>query len=253
MKLIYLFFLIFLECKDESKPTSPLLSFLVGAPTPFSPQIQSVEPKIGNPGFTTPSVLNFGAATFPATKVIVRGRNFMASTTGNTILFNGTPATVEAAYENELRLIVPDGATSGPLSITNNGGRCNSSDKRTGPNCTSQDFFINCYLPYKNSFGAETNLQNGIAFDYTQDSIETKTFRTDLLSTIDNNIANNTISIYCASLQRVLLFSETCSPREFISNGSNLVLNPNISINSKSYTIQFFVTSGKGSCRIKVN
>lgn len=253
MKFLYLLLFIFLNCKDESKPTNPFLSFLIGAPTPFSPQIQTVEPKIGNPGFVTPSVLNFGATAFPATKVIVRGKNFIASITGNTILFNGTPAAVEAAYENELRLIVPDGATTGPLSITNNGGSCNSSDKRSGPNCTSQDFFINCYQPYKNSFGAETSLQNGIAFDYTQDSIETKTFRTDLLPTIENNTTNNTISVYCATLQRVLLFSESCAPREFIANGNNLVLNPNIPINSKSYTIQFFVTSGKGSCRIKVN
>lgn len=249
MKILYLIFIFIINCKDESKPVNPVLSFLIGAPTPFSPQIQSISPKIGNPGFVTPSVLNFGATAFPATKVVVRGKNFVPNLLGNTVLFNETPASVEAAYENELRLIVPDGASSGPLSIANNGGSCNSPDKRTGQNCISQDFFMNCYLPYNNSFGAETNLQTGIPFDYSHDGFETKAFRADLLP----SNSNNTISFYCATLQRILLFSQSCIPTEFIANGSNLVLNPTLKFNSKFYTTQFFVTSGKGSCRIKVN
>jgi hypothetical protein len=256
------FFLIILlfhlmVCKQNTNKPNPLLSFLIGAKTPYSPSIISVEPKIGNPAFSSPSTLGFlsvGASQFDATKVTIRGKNFVPSTTGNTVLFNEIPATVEKANDQELLVVVPPGASSGPLSVANNNGACNSFDKRSGPNCASQDFFVNCYLPYKGIYGAELNIPSGTNQEFTLSEAGTKAIRSDLLQTLgSDSAAANTIRIQCATIVRVFTFSQSCVPTEFAVNGNTFVVNPILNINTKFYTIQYFVSAGKGICTVRVN
>ena len=53
-----------------------------------------------------------------ATSVTIQGQNFNATPGANTVLFNGTAATVTAATANSLTVSVPSGATTGPITVT---------------------------------------------------------------------------------------------------------------------------------------
>jgi hypothetical protein len=70
-----------------------------------APMVNNLSPKRGVPGTT----------------VQIRGRNFSAVTSGNTVTFNGVQATVTAANTIQLTTTVPAGATSGPVSVSTNG------------------------------------------------------------------------------------------------------------------------------------
>lgn len=67
-----------------------------------SPAINSVEPDSGTVG----------------TEVMIKGMNFSATASENTIEFNGTAATVKSATKTELVTDVPQGATDGPIEVT---------------------------------------------------------------------------------------------------------------------------------------
>lgn len=255
-RILFLLLLsLFLNCKNDTTKTNPYAAFLVGGRTPYSPTIYSIDPKRGNPAFTTPSAPGFIGNNYLPTVVTIKGKNFIPSTTGNTVLFNGTQATVDYATDQELRMKVPDGAISGVLSVSNNGGVCNGADKKSGTNCEGQDFFVDCYGAFNNLYGAETAIASGTSQTIPYEGITTKAFRSDLLYTnpYTNDIAGNKISIRCVTITRVLLFSQSCVPTEYTVNGSNLVLNPVISVNSKFYTIQYLLTATKGDCTIRVN
>ncbi|MGF6495642.1 YD repeat-containing protein [Luteibacter sp. 621] len=51
------------------------------------------------------------------TPVTLRGQGFSSQVAGNTVLFNGTAATVTSATANEIRTTVPFGATTGPVTL----------------------------------------------------------------------------------------------------------------------------------------
>jgi IPT/TIG domain len=258
MTVRILFFILlsfFSNCKKDTTKSNPYAALLLGGKTPYSPTIYSIDPKRGNPSFTTPSSIGVIGTTYPATLVTIKGKNFIPSTTGNSVSFNGTPAAVEYATDQELRARVPIGAMSGVLSVSNNGGVCSSLDKKSGTNCEGQDFFVDCYGAYKNLYGAETAINTGTSQTISYDSLTTKAFRSDLLYTAPNSTdtAGNTINIRCASIVHVLLFSQACVPTEYTVNGTSLILNPVISVNSKFYTIQYILTATKGDCVIRVN
>ena len=59
--------------------------------------------------------------------VTIVGEGFSAVPNQNSVTFNGTSATVLSATESSLTLIVPNGATSGPVSVTVNGNTVLSS------------------------------------------------------------------------------------------------------------------------------
>ena len=253
--LFFILLSLFFNCKKDTTKTNPYAALLVGGKTPYSPTIYSVDPKRGNPGFTTPSSIGVAGTTYPATVVTIKGKNFIPSTTGNVVAFNGTPAAVDYATDQELRVKVPNGAMTGVLSVSNNGGVCSSPDKKSGTNCEGQDFYVDCYGAYKNLYGAETAISSGTSQTITYDNLTTKAFRSDLLFTnpTTSDIAGNTINIRCANIVHVLLFSQSCVPTEYTVNGTSLVLNAVISINSRFYTIQYVITATKGDCVIRVN
>jgi hypothetical protein len=252
MKLLLLL-LFTLTCKNETNKTNPYLSLLIGGKTPYSPEIYSMVPRKGNPSFTSPSIFGFGGGQFKETSILITGKNFVPSNSGNTILFNGTTALVDSATPTELRIRVPNGATSGPLSVANQGGTCNSIDKRSGPNCVSLDFYIDCYSPYNNIYGAEVSISTGTSQELVFENTSTKAIRSDLIQTLDNSSVVNTINIQCTSLSRVLSFSQSCTPSELTINGNTLNLNPKFSIGTQFFTLQYFITAGKGTCVVRVN
>jgi hypothetical protein len=53
----------------------------------------------------------------PNISVIITGTNFSSVTANNIVKFNGTTATVTAASATELTVTVPEGATTGPLTV----------------------------------------------------------------------------------------------------------------------------------------
>lgn len=59
--------------------------------------------------------------------VTIVGENFSAVPAQNSVTFNGTSATVLSATESSLTMIVPNGAISGPVSVTVNGNTTVSS------------------------------------------------------------------------------------------------------------------------------
>lgn len=62
------------------------------------------------------------------TRVTITGSGFAAEIAGNTIDFNGKPAAVISAKENEIVVIAPEGVESGPVSLTINKQRTSGPD-----------------------------------------------------------------------------------------------------------------------------
>ena len=64
-------------------------------------------------------VISFAPTEGPVgTRVVVTGSNFHADPAWNKVFVNGTAAQVVAASPQRLEFIVPEGATSGPISVT---------------------------------------------------------------------------------------------------------------------------------------
>ena len=74
------------------------------------------------------SILDFTPGSGgPTTPVTIYGTGFSATPSANTVKFNGVTATVSAATNIRLDVLVPSGATTGPISVTNANGTLNSS------------------------------------------------------------------------------------------------------------------------------
>jgi len=58
--------------------------------------------------------------------VEMRGFGFSATPSNNQVAFNGTPAAVVSATANSLSVMVPTGATTGPVTVTNANGSATS-------------------------------------------------------------------------------------------------------------------------------
>jgi hypothetical protein len=92
----------------------------------------------GQSSFTTSST-NPQISSFSPTSarvgslVTISGANFDPNNnlTGNTVSFNGTQATVTGVASNKLYVVVPSGATTGTISLTNSGGTTVSSQTFT--------------------------------------------------------------------------------------------------------------------------
>ncbi|NGP88233.1 IPT/TIG domain-containing protein [Fodinibius halophilus] len=83
----------------------------VGGETATGPQF-TVETKA--PGISS---VNPDSGTV-GTEVTIKGMNFSATTSENSISFNGTSATVKGATEDQLLTEVPQGAADGPIKVT---------------------------------------------------------------------------------------------------------------------------------------
>jgi protocatechuate 3,4-dioxygenase beta subunit len=79
-----------------------------------------------------PSITSFTATSGAVgDTVIISGANFSATTTNNTVTFNGTTATVTAATTTQLTVTVPSGTSTGKIAVTVNGQTGTSSSDFT--------------------------------------------------------------------------------------------------------------------------
>ena len=77
--------------------------------------------EVYNPGIQAPVITEIGPeAAFPGQKVIIYGKNFSSAAAGNAVSFNGIAATVTATTTLAITTTVPDGATTGDVTVTTN-------------------------------------------------------------------------------------------------------------------------------------
>jgi hypothetical protein len=239
-KLIKLFLnsvlilLFFSKCESGSNTNSTSILALSALTYPI---ITSLEPNQIYSTFTLEGVV------YPAASIKILGRNFSAVLSDNVVSFNGIIGSIVSATSTEITATVPNGVSSGVLTVSKNGGSCNSFDKKSGINCGGTDVYVNCYSPFKSTYGSEISLkfasQNAVEFT---ESAGTKAFRVDLPE------GNRTLLLNCPSEMTVTVFSKTCSPTKTTSVVPSAT-NPQIQVTG-GYTMQFFVTTQSGSCTI---
>ena len=98
--------------------------------------VKVIRRTIAGPSFTVeeppaPTITSIDPANgIVGTVITINGTNFSATASENVVNFNGTTATVTAATTTSITTSVPDGATSGPVSVEVDG------QKVTGPDFT---------------------------------------------------------------------------------------------------------------------
>ncbi|RDY60722.1 kelch repeat-containing protein [Flagellimonas nanhaiensis] len=103
-----------------------------------------------------PSIFNFSPLEgVQGTLVTLNGKNFSVEAAENTVKFNGTMAVVNTATENQLKVLVPTGASKGPISVTVAGKTATS----------TEDFTIKPWRQLTNFIG--TKRQLAMAHAYT--------------------------------------------------------------------------------------
>jgi YVTN family beta-propeller protein/YD repeat-containing protein len=110
-------------CVADTAPTGATTIDVVGLTTSSVPLTVAQEPPVIT-GFSPTS----GAA---GDTVTISGHGFDAVPAGNTVRFNGTPASVTSATPTSLATRVPDGAQTGPISVTTAGGTATSTQAFT--------------------------------------------------------------------------------------------------------------------------
>lgn len=225
----------FVYCESNSNNTNVLASSVLTYPV-----VTSLEPRSVNSAFTLNGVL------YPASTLLIRGRNFSANANENTVQFNGTSGVVTASTTTELTVTVPAGVYSGVVTVSKLGGLCTSLDKKSGINCGGTDIYVSCYAPFKDNYGSqvllEANKANKVTF--TESPLQTKSFRVDLLAGL------RTLTLNCPTNMNVTTFSKVCSPT-YTASVTPSISTPQISIEG-GYTMEFFVTTQPGDCTFTI-
>jgi hypothetical protein len=127
--VLFAFIPILLQCKEDSDD-----------PTPDAepPTITSISPTSGPIG----------------TEVTINGTNFSEDGTQNTIQFNGTSAAAKSASASQLVVDVPNGATTGNITVSVNG------ETATGPVFTVEEEPNNLYDCSENEITASTTWED---------------------------------------------------------------------------------------------
>ena len=93
----------------------------IGATTP------PVEEVVTLTAIAAPTITGFSpSSAVPGVVVTIEGTNFMGVHTENTVSFNGVEGTVVSAGPTEIRATVPEGVTTGAISVTTPGGTTSS-------------------------------------------------------------------------------------------------------------------------------
>jgi hypothetical protein len=83
--------------------------------------IWSCKQELYNPGIQAPVITEIGPeAAFPGQKVVIYGKNFSSAAAKNAVSFNGVAATVTATTTLAITTTVPEGATSGEVTVSTN-------------------------------------------------------------------------------------------------------------------------------------
>ncbi|GBF51530.1 hypothetical protein LPTSP4_30680 [Leptospira ryugenii] len=216
--------LTFFQCSKGKSEDALALVFL------GSPAITSVEPKIGTPR------QNNENGVYPPTQIVIKGSNFGVDTV---IRFNQLPAAISANLGTELYTSVPDGATSGFLTISKSGGSC-LPGTASGINCAGTEFFIDCYSVTGNLYGSEIEIKQGESQSIEFKGLQTKAFRSSLI------LGNAKLTVTCDSNVTVRLFSTSCLATDYISKKD-----PSIPLNANANN-QFYVTAFDDTCTVSI-
>lgn len=103
----------------------------------------------------TPSIAGFSSTQGPAgTQITIYGTGFNTTAGANIVLFNGVVATVVSATSTQLVVIIPNGATTGPVKVTNSSGSASSATVFV-PIAVDDD--LNFLIPLPSAGAANTN------------------------------------------------------------------------------------------------
>jgi hypothetical protein len=230
---------IVLNCKSDKNEYNDLLSIASGLSPAYQATITNLSVRKGSPRIQT------SYADFPATKVIITGRNFSYIPTDLSVTFNNVPAPIEYSSDTQIFTSVPTGASSGLLKVVKSGGNCYSLDGKSGFNCSALEFYIDCYASSNKIFGEETSLTPGVLNTVTFDDTGIKPFRVDLPP------GNFTLNVTCNSTVGIQTYSNSCVATTQTVNGSSVLFNPQLPIIG-GYTVQFLMYSIKGNCKIGI-
>lgn len=203
-----------------------------------NPVITEIDPPSGSPPI----------GTTVGTTVTIKGRLFSADKNLTTVKFNGVSASVLSATSTEIVTVVPAGASTGTLFVTKEGPViCDENNGDTATNCYGRKFYIDCYKSFDNLYGEEL----GVTYpDSKTFAIEgqtgTKALRIDL-----NPDGPTNVKIACETYLIYSKFSKTCARTDVgtFSNTNTWVYEPTLTFSSY-YTVQMFVTAGKGNCTV---
>ncbi len=83
--------------------------------------LRSCTEELYNPGMQAPLITEIGPeAAFPSQVVVIYGKNFSSAAAENAVSFNGVAATVTGTTTIAITTTVPDGATSGEVTVSAN-------------------------------------------------------------------------------------------------------------------------------------
>lgn len=230
LPFLLIVFLLGISVNCHKEGSQDFLFDLTQAP----PFISEINPRLGTP------TQNHSERPYPATTVIIKGRNF--STPGTRVLFNTIEATPFYNTGNEIQVNVPDGAKSGSIFIIKPEGQCLPGEK-TGFNCSGANFFVDCYSPYKEEYGKEIAIDWGESKNIEFSGIETKAFRVEYGGL---DLPPSNLTIVCPGSTTVRYFTDSCSPSDLV-----LVRDPIIPVQNVKI-MQFFVTAAESTCSIAV-
>jgi hypothetical protein len=238
-KVLLILCLFLFSCKGDKNSYNDPIAILLGASPKYSPFISNLLPRRLAPEIRS------STGVYPPSQLVVTGRNFSLIPQENRVLFNDILGRVDYSTETELRLTPPPGITSGLLSVSRMGGECNSFDRKSGLNCAAIEYYVDCYSNYNNVFGEEVNLPLRELQKIEFESNGTKAFRADLPQ------GDYSINIACSAQVIVQRFTNSCVPIDEFRENSNLLINPQIPVQG-GFTLQFFVSTTKGTCNIGV-
>nr|WP_246052629.1 IPT/TIG domain-containing protein [Leptospira semungkisensis] len=204
------------------------------------PVITSIDPPSGAPPI----------GTSPGTSITINGRLFSATASNNTITFNGVSGTVLTATSTEITTVVPSGASSGTLFLSKSGSGpivCDKNNSSSAMNCYGTPFYIDCYKSFNNQYGDEIGVTypNSKTFAITGQT-GTVALRIDL-----NTEGATNVKLGCDTYLVYSKFSKSCGRTDVgdPNNTATWIYQPTITFPSY-YTVQMFVTAGKGNCEI---
>ncbi|MCB0633418.1 MAG: DUF3500 domain-containing protein [Saprospiraceae bacterium] len=138
------------------------------------------------------------------TIVTITGTNFGTSTTGISLYFNGVVATVSSVSETEIVAAVPDGASTGPISVVVGDESASSTDDFTVTEITSTAPTITDFTPTSGSVGTTVTItgtnfsttasENTVSFNGTEATVSAAT-ATTLTVTVPDGATSGYITV----------------------------------------------------------
>ncbi|MCH1911123.1 IPT/TIG domain-containing protein [Leptospira noguchii] len=234
IKTLFLFLLIFFFILCDKKNSNNGLLATIGFGNPV---ITLIDPPSGSPPQSD-------GVSYTGTQIKIQGRNFAPNSTETIVKFNGITGTIFSITTTEIITTVPAGATAGFLTVSKADGACDTVYGTDGYNCSARRFYVDCYKAYNNIYGDETtiNYPDSQTIEF-KENFSTKPFRSNLRET-----GGTILAFECDNLIAVKYFSTSCKTTD-VGTFDTPVFNPTINF-TDNYAVQYFITTGKGSCKI---